>query len=245
MRTIEDKIKFIERSFYHLRNKGEINTWTDFAEKVGVSKGTMSGAKNGNERALTDSLLKKIEAFVQSVDNPNVAIHNTNSTNVSNNVATGGSSIIFSNPHTGLVECNNEDASDDLVPVVPRSVCQRPDLSVKRYLRETPPAKLEYTQAIPQLPPTTFFKVSTTDAMSPFILPGDFVGFAEVEKGAVIVNGQMYGVDSKDFGLIVRYLYDEGEYLLLKASNSHFTDFRVKRDRVRDIFQYCGILRLG
>lgn len=244
--TLDEKKQFIKTTYYNLRGKGIVNNWSDFAEKADINRSYLSSAKNGDERCLTDSLIERIQDFANMhLDRNGISIHNTNSTNVNTNVATGGSSIIFSNPHTGLVECNNEDASDDLVPVVPRSVCQRPDLSVKRYLKETPPAKLEYTQAIPQLPPTTFFKVSTTDAMSPFILPGDFVGFAEVEKGAVIVNGQMYGVDSKDFGMIVRYLYDEGEYLLLKASNSHFTDFRVRRDRVRDIFQYCGILRLG
>ena len=59
-----DKQTFIEESFNKLRTRGVVKTYQDFAKLLGVSKNTISAAKNGQEAYLTDSLISKIEYAV-------------------------------------------------------------------------------------------------------------------------------------------------------------------------------------
>lgn len=60
----KEKQVFIEASFNTLRTRGVIKTYLDFAKLLGVSKNSLSAAKNGNETYLTDSLISKIQSAV-------------------------------------------------------------------------------------------------------------------------------------------------------------------------------------
>lgn len=60
----KDKQTFIEESFNRLRTRGVVKTYQDFAKLLGVSKNTLSAAKNGQEAYLTDSLISKIDYAV-------------------------------------------------------------------------------------------------------------------------------------------------------------------------------------
>ena len=59
---IRDKQAFIEDAFNTLRVRGVIKTYQDFAKLIGISKNSMSAAKNGNETYLTDSLIAKVQS---------------------------------------------------------------------------------------------------------------------------------------------------------------------------------------
>lgn len=60
-----EKQEFIESSFNTLRTRGVVKTYLDFAKLIGVSKNSLSAAKNGNETYLTDSLMSKIQSAVE------------------------------------------------------------------------------------------------------------------------------------------------------------------------------------
>lgn len=57
-----EKRRFIESAFHTLRTRGVVNTYQDFAKLLGVSRNSLSAAKNGNETYLTDSLVSKIQS---------------------------------------------------------------------------------------------------------------------------------------------------------------------------------------
>lgn len=57
-----EKQRFIESAFHTLRTRGLVNTYQDFAKLLGVSRNSLSAAKNGNETYLTDSLVSKIQS---------------------------------------------------------------------------------------------------------------------------------------------------------------------------------------
>lgn len=57
-----EKQAFLEYAFSQLRTRGVIKTYQDFAKLLGVSKNSISAAKNGQESYLTDSLMAKIES---------------------------------------------------------------------------------------------------------------------------------------------------------------------------------------
>lgn len=58
----KEKQAFLEYAFSQLRTRGVIKTYQDFAKLLGVSKNSISAAKNGQESYLTDSLMAKIES---------------------------------------------------------------------------------------------------------------------------------------------------------------------------------------
>lgn len=60
-----EKQRFIESSFNTLRTRGIVSTYQDFAKLLGVSKNSLSAAKNGNETYLTDSLMSKIQSALE------------------------------------------------------------------------------------------------------------------------------------------------------------------------------------
>lgn len=57
-----EKQRFIESAFHTLRTRGVVTTYQDFAKLLGVSRNSISAAKNGNETYLTDSLISKIQS---------------------------------------------------------------------------------------------------------------------------------------------------------------------------------------
>lgn len=59
-----EKQAFIEYAFSQLRMRGVVKTYQDFAKLLGVSKNSISAAKNGQESYLTDSLMSKIESAI-------------------------------------------------------------------------------------------------------------------------------------------------------------------------------------
>ena len=59
---IYERQRFIEYAFSTLRARGIVSTYQDFAKLLGVSRNSISAAKNGNEIYLTDSLMSKIQS---------------------------------------------------------------------------------------------------------------------------------------------------------------------------------------
>lgn len=64
-----EKQEYIEQSFNTLRTRGVVKTYQDFAKLLGISKNSMSAAKNGNETYLTDNLLAKITSALRYYEN--------------------------------------------------------------------------------------------------------------------------------------------------------------------------------
>lgn len=61
----KEKQGFIEYAFSTLRARGVVKTYQDFAKLLGVSRNSISAAKNGNETYLTDSLMSKIQSALE------------------------------------------------------------------------------------------------------------------------------------------------------------------------------------
>lgn len=65
-----EKQRFVESAFHALRTRGVVSTYQDFARLIGVSKNTLSAAKNGNETYLTESLMAKIQSALEYHTSP-------------------------------------------------------------------------------------------------------------------------------------------------------------------------------
>ena len=60
-----EKIAYIKDSFNTLRMKGVVRTQGDFAGLLGIAERSLSAAKNGDERYLTESLISRIRGVME------------------------------------------------------------------------------------------------------------------------------------------------------------------------------------
>ena len=65
---VNEKKSYVEKAFRQLQVMGKVKTQGDFARLLGVSQNTISAAKNGDERYLTDSLISKIDCLLEQPD---------------------------------------------------------------------------------------------------------------------------------------------------------------------------------
>lgn len=59
-----EKTAFITEAFQQLRLAGVVKTQGDFARMLGISQNSLSAAKNGDERYLTENLITRIQAII-------------------------------------------------------------------------------------------------------------------------------------------------------------------------------------
>jgi SOS-response transcriptional repressor LexA len=68
-----ERIAYIKDSFNTLRMKGIIKTQGDFASLLGIAERSLSAAKNGDDRYLTDSLIARIKGVMDQMDGGDTA----------------------------------------------------------------------------------------------------------------------------------------------------------------------------
>lgn len=64
----EEKLKVLEDAFVHLRAKGIIRNYQEFAALLGISPTGLSKAKNGNETYLTKNLITKVQGLMDNIN---------------------------------------------------------------------------------------------------------------------------------------------------------------------------------
>ena len=60
-----EKINLLNKAFRPLQSQGKVRTQGDFARLLGLSLNSISAAKNGDERYLTDNLVERIQAIME------------------------------------------------------------------------------------------------------------------------------------------------------------------------------------
>ena len=67
---MESKKDYIARVFNDARALGICSKQKEFAELLGMNSSTLSNALNGNERYLSDSIIRRVQAWEQQVLDP-------------------------------------------------------------------------------------------------------------------------------------------------------------------------------
>ena len=60
-----EKINLLNKAFRTLQSQGKVRTQGDFSRLLGISQNSISAAKNGDERYLTDNLVERIQAIME------------------------------------------------------------------------------------------------------------------------------------------------------------------------------------
>lgn len=134
-------------------------------------------------------------------------------------------------------------------PVVPDKVVRDPNISVLDWVEEH---RDEHTQSafnfIKILQSTKCIIQMNNNAMASALYQGDFVFLKPFAEDSEIIDGETYGIETKERGILIRFLYDDGDYYLARPKNTReFGDIRIPKSKVVELYhiKFRGSMHLS
>ncbi len=248
-------------AYNYLVFRGEVKNQKNLADRMGTYPACVSNAIKGDERYLTTRFIRRFndsfgEAFNEKwlltgegemLANPteqDKAIIASNNTYGDN--ASGNNNVTINNnaPHA-----EKETAVGDvqLRPVVTKELASRPDTDVYAVVKDGTAGHLGKMASIPPYNNFDFYYQVRQDAMEPLYRQGEVVALAHLEPGADIMQGAAMVVDTKDFGFVLRNIYDRGDYYECRCVNkdSKFESQDIRKEKVIRLYRIVYTVRLG
>ena len=168
-----------------------------------------------------------------------------NVTNITHNVVHGNAnnSIVGDNNNVSMLRPNKygDSPSEERkwAPVIPQSYAHMPDFDIMGHITKQMTGG-DIEKLYSGTANIDVWHYITDDALEPYYRRGDCLGLKAYEKDDLrIIPGELYAVDTKRDGLIVRILYNtENGDLLAKCTNKPaYDDFIIPRSDVIRIFK--------
>lgn len=143
----------------------------------------------------------------------------------------------------GAIHCEGcgreiDARSNDLVyPIVPTEVIKAPDVNIAEWLEENLDQckKIDLHKLIGKI---SHVQPMTSRAMEPRIPEGALLFMREVNSwDEALLDGSVYGVDVNKPHMIVRKVYDEGEFIRCEPVNPEFGAVRVPKSKVMNLYK--------
>jgi transcriptional regulator with XRE-family HTH domain len=130
----------------------------------------------------------------------------------------------------------------DEIPVVPAWMFRAPNVDI--YKNVTEDNTVETLPRVPHFSDHELFARCPGDAMSPRIRRGHLMALTRLDTEAPIVNGEIYAVNTKSQGLLVRRILDNknGTWTCSPCDLDHFQPFDIFVDDVITVFKIVGVL---
>lgn len=227
--SLDEKHEYFMNITGEMRRKGIFSKWYELAELIGVKPNTISGAKNKNEDYLTSSLLTRLEDLMLK--------------NAQDRSLQANHDVELTTPDKEA-RMAYQRSEMRLVPTIPYNVYKEIDVDIQEMI-ENPPAPLHTSPAVAQFPTTDCHYFVNSDAMLPHLHPNDVLALKKIHRDAEVINGEICVINSKYNGLLARFVYDDGDYLILKASEAQnrFTDMRLHKDNIFGVYRILGLIR--
>lgn len=168
-----------------------------------------------------------------------------NVTNITHNVVHGNAnnSIVGDNNNVSMLRPNKygDSPSEERkwAPVIPQSYTRMPDFDIMGHITKQMTGG-EIEKLYSGTANVDVWHYIADDALEPYYRRGDCLGLKAYEKDDLrIIPGELYAVDTRRDGLIVRILYNtENGDLLAKCTNKPaYDDFIIPRSDVIRIFK--------
>lgn len=129
-------------------------------------------------------------------------------------------------------------------PIVPASVAKEPGLDSFEYVQDNI-GEVELSNVVVKDMTIYMWHKINDLSMAPRYIEGDLVGLQLCTEGCTIIPGNVYGIDTKSNGMIVRKLYPAEEGYIAKALNSEeYPEFFIKQDDIIRIYRKMIQVRL-
>ena len=170
-----------------------------------------------------------------------------------NNYVVGSSNITGDNNSVATeVECPRcgetieveSDSCAAIYPLLPKEVLRAPDTNVAEWLRENRNActRIDIRQLLGHI---DHAQPMLNRAMEPRIPEGSILFLSKIsEWDEVMLDGSIYGVDVARPHMIVRKVYDEGDFIRCEPINSEFGAVRVSKDKVMDLYKIKAVIKV-
>ena len=168
-----------------------------------------------------------------------------NVTNITHNVVHGNAnnSIVGDNNNVSMLRPNKYGDSPNeerkWAPVIPQSYARMPDFDIMGHITKQMTGG-DIEKLYSGTANVDVWHYITDDALEPYYRRGDCLRLKDYEKDDLrIIPGELYAVDTKRDGLIVRILYNtENGDLLAKCTNKPaYDDFVIPKTDVIRIFK--------
>lgn len=222
MNIEERKCKLIA-IYDELIEHGVITNRKDFAELIGTNYNCLTQAMNGSERYLTESLLNKARVAKANTIPPDLAPVPASSGVKASPLSLPGETIRY-------------------VPTIPIHAYRAINFDVMEYFRSTRD-KLQMAPIVMQFPGTDCYYFVNSEDMSPNLRTNDLLCLSRLPDDAKVTNGDLCIINTRYQGILERFVYDEGDHLLLKSSQPRWTDMRVPKDEIFSVFRILGGIR--
>ena len=130
----------------------------------------------------------------------------------------------------------------DEIPVIPAWKFRAPHTDIYKTVMDDP--DIETLPAVPHFCKHEMFARCPGDAMSPRLRRGHLMALTKLDDDAVIVNGDIYAVNTWNEGMIVRRIHDnkDGTWTCTPCDLDRFQPFDIKREDVVNVFRIVGVL---
>lgn len=224
---INEKIRIIKESFDSLKARKIVKTQNDFAEILGISPKSLSAGKNGDERYCTDSLISNILGVMKEYERQDVV-----PVNPEFSPKPEGKISALSTPYQTM-KC---------VPTIPIHAYRAINFDVMEYFRTTSD-DLHMSPIVMQFPGTDCYYFVNSEDMSPHLRTNDLLCLSRLPDEARVTNGDLCILNTKYQGMIGRFVYDDGDALVLRSNQPRWTDMRVPKEEIFSIFRILGGIR--
>lgn len=234
--TISEKYEYLYDSFRTLQTRGVVKTWQEFAELLHINRGTLSSAKNGNPKYLTDSLIDKVQEFMKRQER-NVSVIDSPGSNVVNG---DNNNVAISAPKTTAMAMPNPNVK--FVPTIPIHAYRAVNFDVMEYFKDTHD-DVRMSPIVMQFPGTDCYYFVNSEDMSPNLRTNDLLCLSKLPDEAKVTNGDICILNTRYQGMLERFVYDDGDALILKSTQPRWTDMRIPKDEIFNIFRILGGIR--
>ena len=168
-----------------------------------------------------------------------------NVTNINHNVVQGNAtnSIVGDNNNVSMLRPNKygDSPSEERkwAPVIPQSYAHMPDFDIMGHITKQMTGG-DIEKLYSGTANVDVWHYITDDALEPYYRRGDCLGLKAYEKDDLrIIPGELYAVDTRRDGLIVRILYntDSGDLLAKCTNKPAYDDFIIPKTDVIRIFK--------
>ena len=139
------------------------------------------------------------------------------------------------------IEDHPELNHDNDIPVIPARLFRAPEINIFEYVMNS--SAVEKIPPVPHFQKHDLFATCPGDAMAPRICRGYLLALRRIPIDSVIINGEIYVVDTKSQGMFLRRLVDNEDKLTFISENpEEFPDFELPHSDVINIFRVVGVL---
>lgn len=137
--------------------------------------------------------------------------------------------------------CAQENA---VRPIVPVELYKKPNTDIYNEIVEKPSSGIEYAQYFRSFSDFCMYMRVQGDSMSPNFLRGDLLALSLL-KATYILNGTIYVLDTKSYGLVLRVVIDRGDIYECHVigDETRYAPFCIPKTDVIRIYQVMGLIR--